>query len=237
MSRYRRSRVVSKTDHSTPPPIPSIPTSRPSPGPETRETVRRVTDPVPRATKHQVPSRHDTIAVPRSQRRVQETETERLQRNVREIHEQESQHRGAQRAIEGQELVNARLKGEQARLTTKEKERLLAEQKRKDLERLEAELEAAAPPLPRVTSPGKEKDRFNFFSKKRSGTRNTPPHTAGNGKSSLSASRSRSSDSVPIPPHGSTRTSFRVIEQKREAIVPGIDAPMSAVNAGERVST
>jgi hypothetical protein len=164
---------------------------------------------------------------------VQETETERLQRQAREIREQEDQHRRAQKEQEEQQLANVKSKAEQARLAEEEKERLLAEQKRKDLERLEAELEAAAPPIPRVISPGKEKDKFGFFSRKRAGTRDTPPPTVGSGKNSRSMSRSRSNDS---PPQVSNEPTFRVIEQKREAIVPGTDAPISAVNAGERVS-
>ena len=100
--------------------------------------------------------------------------------------------------------------------------RLLQEQKRKDLERLEAELDAAAPAvsLP-VTTP--LKDKFAFFSKKVTATNVSPPRTSGS-SGRVQLARTRSNE----PPRG--------IEQGGGGIVPQTDAPISASNAGERVS-
>lgn len=232
MSRYRRSRVVPKHDHLTSPPLPSaaippIPPAFNANG--AKETVRRVTEPTNNSQKQQMPTRHDTVAGPRGQGRARETDVERQQRKAREIREQEDQHRREQKEQEEQELARAKSKMELAREAEEEAARLLAEQKRKDLERLEAELDAAPPP-PRITSPGREK--FNFFSRKRAATKVTPPTTAGSGNNSMSISRTKSNDS---PPRRSHDPLPRGVEQGGGGVVPGADAPISAVNAGERV--
>jgi hypothetical protein len=123
-------------------------------------------------------------------------------------------------------------------------EEKLAEQKRKDLERLEATLNAAiqGPAVPRIGSPAK--DKFGFFSRKKSvksppPAASTPPLPAPAApvpapsrprstsivRSSGSNETPRTSKEPPLPlgPGGTV-------------IVPGTDAPISAVNAGERVS-
>lgn len=261
MSRYRRSRAPTKTEYPTSPPVPSLPaisnlnTSQPRPG----EGIRRVTDPVRGTQKQQLPTRNDTVAGS-PQGRGRETENERLQRKTREMREREDNYQASRRAQGAQEshrgaqaqtLRDANSREELIRLEDAEKQRLLAEQKRKDLERLEAELDAAGPPPERVTSPGKEK--FKIFSRKRSATKTTT-HTSGSGngsvKNSTSVSRTISDGSPPRPsveprarvieqgigPRSSVEPRAQVIEQGGGEIVPGADAPMSAVNAGERVS-
>lgn len=214
------------------PPIPAI-----ARVPDLTSTARRVTDPVPSAQRTPGNDRYGG----RQAQRLRETETERLQRKAREIRDQEEQQRRAEREQEEQnrreEQQKADAEAEQARLA----EEILAEQKRKDLERLEAELDAASPGPARVTSP---RQKFGFFTRKCAATKVTPPSTttsasrsseepqtkgqgrlSGGNAAPTSESRTRSQD-VPS----------RAIEQGGGGVVPGTDAPMSAVNAGERVS-
>jgi hypothetical protein len=223
MSRYRRPRAPTNSQLNSPP-VPSIPIPRspqainPSP---VKGGTRRVTDPVQSPLKQQLPTRHDTVAGHRGGR---ESEVERRQRKAQEAIDREAQRQRALKEQEAQQLKQAQLRAEQARLTEEEAKRLLAEQKRKDLERLEAELDAAGPPLPPVKSPGR--DKFVLFSRKRAATKTSPPATERGTSNSLSISRTKSDDSP-----GSTEPTFRVLEQK-----PNADAPISAVNSGERVS-
>lgn len=225
MSRYRRPRVPTNS-HLNSAPVPSIPIPRipqaMSPNP-VKGGVRRVTEPTQSPPKQQIPTRHDTVAGHRGGR---ESEAERRQRKAQEAIDREVQRQIAQKEQEAQRLREAQLRAEQALLAEEEAKRLLAEQKRKDLERLEAELDAAGPPLPLVTSPGK--DKFGFFSRKRATTKTTPPATERSTSNSLSMSRTKTDDS---PARENTEPTFRVLEQK-----PNADAPISAVNAGERVS-
>jgi hypothetical protein len=108
---------------------------------------------------------------------------------------------------------------------------ILAEQKRKDLERLEAELAAAAaPPKPpsERSSPTPEKagiEKLGFLARKRAKSKPASPRPSADSpdKSSRDASRTQS-DEQP-----------RNILQGGGGAVPGTDAPRSAVNAGERV--
>lgn len=235
MSRYRRSRIVPKTSHPMIPPVPPVPI--PQSPPESSMSgaggmVRRVTEPAAYTPpKQQLPARHETVPGSRGQRRVQETEADRVQRKAEEMREHERQHQRGEQEQDESESFNATSGLESLRLAEEERERLLAEQKRKDLERLEAELDAAMQVVPRVTSPGR--DRFNFFSRKRAATRAIPSTTDGSGKGSMSMSRTRSNGS---PPRAVTEPHPRGIEQGGRGIVPGTDAPISAVNAGERVS-
>jgi hypothetical protein len=97
--------------------------------------------------------------------------------------------------------------------------KLLGEQKRKDLERLQAELDAASPAPALVASPAKEK--FGFL-RKRAATKASPRSSESSSGPSLSQTKSNE------PP--------RRIEQGGGGIVPQTDAPISASNAGERVS-
>jgi len=220
------------------PPNP-IPQARAEGSPAGRDTARRVTEPSRSPEKHQIPVRNDTVA-----HRRPETEEQRKLRRAREMREQQQEHRRIQIEQEEQELRKAEEEVKAAQQAEEEKANALAEQKRKDLERLEAELDAA-PPLSRVASP---REKFAFFSRKRSGTKVTPPTTAGSGNNSVSRIRTNSNPprginepvtraSNDTPTRKSIERPARAIEQGGGGIVPGIDAPMSAVNAGERVSS
>ncbi|TVY55653.1 hypothetical protein LSUE1_G009529 [Lachnellula suecica] len=219
MSRYRRSRVVGKNElaeYSMPPPVPSVPipsrtqTSAAQP-PAIRNPTRRVTEPAPSA-----------YAAPPAGReaRPKETERERLRRKAQEYRDREE----AQRKLEEQEARQlAEEEAERERLKEEEAARILAEQKRKDLERLQAELDAAPIP-PKILSPSKEK--FGFFSRKRAATKSAPPRTSESGSRSGTNSTSMSRTRSIEPSRG--------IVEGGGGIVPQTDAPMSAVNAGER---
>jgi hypothetical protein len=276
MSRYRRSRAVSKADQFVAsPPVPRLPqmpmgnaghsASMPTKREQLvagvgKDIVRRVTEPV-EVSQSQQREVGDRFAERQTQTRPREPNSGRrrdpeqhrlrqepIQISAREREEQE-------RFLEQQ---RAATEAEQARLTEEEATRILAEQKRKDLERLEAELEAAAPlRSPRVASPAR--DKFSFFSRKRGLTRTTPPPTAGSGSgngSSKSLARPRTRSNEPpngmeqprigdpprlneqprIPEEPRNPKPSQVIEQGGGGIVPQTDAPISAVNAGERVS-
>jgi hypothetical protein len=141
----------------------------------------------------------------------------------------EEKHHKAQLEQEAQKGAQQESDAEKAKRAEKDAARILAEQKRKDLERLEAELEAAAP----VSSPGREK--FGFFSRKRATTRTSPP-SAENKFRNMSTSVSLTS-MVSTRISGSNDPAPRgVIGQGGGGIVPGTDAPISASNAGERAS-
>lgn len=163
-----------------------------------------------------------------SQVRPHETEDERLRRKVREFQEREMAQRKAIQEQEEQARRTQQQKeeaeAELARLAEGENARKLVEQKRKDLERLQVELDAAKPGsgLPAVSSP--EREKLGFFSRKKYSTQVTPPTTSGGSGSALLA-KSRGNE----PQKG--------IEQGGGGIVPRTDAPISASNAGERVSS
>ncbi|RFU33478.1 hypothetical protein B7463_g2846, partial [Scytalidium lignicola] len=138
-------------------------------------------------------------------------------------------------AMGGQEFHDRSMKEQAAREEAKlaeiagaENAKRLAEQKRKDLERLEAELEAAAaaaapPPVQNQASNG-GKEKFGLFSRKRAQTltKSSPPASLGSG-SGNKVPASRISNDIPRPS-----------EQGTGSIAARIDAPLSAVNAGER---
>jgi hypothetical protein len=204
------------------PSVPSITTVASDPTYlNSRGIARRETEPVPTTARNQQPP--EWYGQKQFKGQPRETETERLQRKAREIREREEQEKQILR--ENQERIQN--EAEQARLAREETERVLAEQKRKDLERLEMELEAAAPRASTMTS---SKEKFSFFSRKRSAS--TAAHTAspkatpGNIAVTAPLSLSR----PPGPPSIG-------IEKGGGGIVPGTDAPISAVNAGERVSS
>ena len=256
MSRYRRPKK--RDPVLSPPPMP-IPLKSGDDG------MRRVTDPVSQSpqrqhlpTRHhdtvsqssqkqQLPTRHDTVAGHRASGRRRETDAERLQRKRKELHDEEERQRRSQKEAEMEELRRAKAELDAAQRAQEEKAELLAEQKRKDLERLEAELEAAAPK--KVMSPGREK--FSFFSRKRAQTqttppitkttvpiaRTTPPTSPESRATSSTFSREKSIKSLPQESLKESVTSQpRGIAQGGSGIVPGTDAPLSASNAGERVS-
>ena len=245
MSRYRRPKsVIPRNDQATSPqslpPVPSMPRA-----PDLMSPTRRVTEPASSPGRQQRPVGNDRYGGRQAQP-PRETETERLQRKAREIREQEEQQRRAEQELAEQrrkvEQEKEDLEAEQARLA----DEMLAEQKRKDLERLEAELEAAGPPPPRVMSP---KEKFGFFNRKRATTKST---AASGSRDTSEETRTQSQDAparkdeqgggdvAPGPTSEPRKRSQdappRAIEQGGGGIVPGTDAPISAVNAGERVS-
>jgi hypothetical protein len=164
-----------------------------------------------------------------------------VQRKAREARVKEDQYKRAQKGKEAQELQKIESEAETARRLEEEAAQLLAEQKRKDLERLEKELEAAA--LKREPSPPKEK--LGFFSRKRGATMTAPTPSLSTSapvtSPPLPGNRSASSSSAPTKADGSPARTInsagkKGIEQGGGGIVPQTDAPISASNAGERVS-
>ncbi|CAL3970291.1 unnamed protein product [Diplocarpon coronariae] len=230
MARYRRSVVPARTAQiagSSHPPVPDLPGAQQAANLlEGRNVARRVTEPARNRGMEQSPA-HDG----RSHGRDRETEAARLRMKALERERQ-------LRRVEEEKANQARLRQqlkmeeEQQRLADEETERLLAEQKRKDLQRLQAELDAAPPPTRPLASPKKEK--FAFFSKKRGATRTSPPTTAGSGSGSQSITQTRSHE-LPRSKEGPRNHDvLRGIEQGGGGIVPRTDAPLSASNAGER---
>ncbi|OLN84893.1 hypothetical protein CCHL11_03884 [Colletotrichum chlorophyti] len=126
------------------------------------------------------------------------------------------------RRQENEEDEAARWAEEVARLEA-ETDRILAEQKRKDLARLQAQLAAVPDPPPRVRSP--IVDRFAFFLRK---GRKSEPATLT--KAQSTHFQPLSLDCRPV----SEMDPSRFIQAGGGGIVPQIDAPTSAINAGER---
>jgi hypothetical protein len=144
----------------------------------------------------------------------------------REAHEREEQRRKAHKEQEEQDRMARQQRAEEeAELNRKAEEdsaKRLAEQKRKDLERLQAELDAAVPTSP--PPPTSPREKLRFFSRKRAQTRTSPPSIVKRDSESTSLSTTKTkSNELP-----------RGIEQGGGG--PQIDAPISASNAGERVS-
>ena len=223
LSRYRR-RPAQIAAPSVPP-VPQIPRANApalsSNPPTQREVPRRVTDPIQNSQRQHRHSQGNTGRL-----RPQETDDERMRRMGREAHEREEQRRRARKEKEEQERIERQQKIEQeaelARKAAEDAAKLLAEQKRKDLERLQAELDAVAPTSP--PPPTSPRERLRFFSRKRAQTKSSPPPIEKRESESTSLSTTKSNE----PPRG--------IEQGGGGIVPRIDAPISASNAGERVS-
>lgn len=251
MSRYRRSRAVPKTDFSIgSPPIPEVPqlprqvhsqsvNSSSTSNILRDESERRVTAP-------NTPS-HSQQGGAVKQRRPREIDEERAKQKARQLQLLEEEER---REAE-QELALEAQKAEE------EASRRLEEQKKKDLQRLEAELEAAAP-IQRVSSP---REKLKFFSRKK-GTKPTTPISPGvaiehTGFTTLARPQIKSDlpsrvIGAPQPVeqarsaeqrHGQPRKPeaprievTNAIGQGGGGIVPQTDAPISASNAGERVS-
>ncbi|QSZ32797.1 hypothetical protein DSL72_002376 [Monilinia vaccinii-corymbosi] len=111
-------------------------------------------------------------------------------------------------------------------LSDEETERILAEQKRKDLERLEATLDAAANELAKSPPP-----KFAFFSSKRRATTTTKPISPGPLDNFASIQRAIADG----PPRNDAPViSLMGIQQGGGGVVPQTDAPISASNAPER---
>jgi hypothetical protein len=276
MARYRRSRVGSpEQSNDTPPPMPTFP-SRTKPdtlGNSTgNQRTRRDTDPVTSGTREQPSSSIQRAVTKAGNPGRKETEDERMRRKVVEFREREAQkaraeenqtspredeqtakRREAAQSVK-QRKAQAEAEAEELQLKEEETARLLAEQKRKDLERLEATLDAAGPRSPSLTSP---KEKFNFFSRKRAASKAAPPRMSGSGSGSgLSASRTRSIEMSPPKEAKTTRNASppsrrvvrepvklpqplrpdQMIQEGGGGIVPQTDAPISASNGGERVS-
>lgn len=216
MSRYRRPRAVSKVEQNahpaaTVPAVPAVPALPPSQLNQavSRSATRRATEPTPGS---QAPT---------------------------------SQLLPLRNISEGQ--WGPGRESEDQRNFAQKVEEKLAEQKRKDLERLEATLDAAVqgPSVPSVGSPVKEK--FNLFSRKRSmHTKTSPPpvptttvpapSVVPTATAPSSSSIARSGGSNETPRISNEPPLPRPVGQGGTMIVPGNDAPISAVNAGERVS-
>jgi hypothetical protein len=220
------------------------------------------------ASKQQQPqSRQPETENERLRRKVKEFQEREAARSIaqqksqREREEQERlyqvQKTNAERALHNkrstvnqaeQIILKQKQDAEQARLAQVETAKALEEQKKKDLERLQRELDAAtlaSPPLP-VKSP-----KFGFFSRKASSLKDTPPTTAtaidvpvpkimeGRKKSQQNiSSRSPQKKVEPIPSQAPKKVVEvpQQIHQGGGGIVPQTDAPISASNAGERVS-
>ena len=228
MSRYRRTRPVATPEQIATLPMPSVPpipranahgfTSNP---PTQRDVTRRATEPI------QNPQRQKRLSSNNPGRlRPQETDDERMRRIGREAHEREEQRRKAHKEQEEQDRMARQQRAEEeAELNRKAEEdsaKRLAEQKRKDLERLQAELDAAVPTSP--PPPTSPREKLRFFSRKRAQTRTSPPSIVKRESESTSLSTTKTkSNELP-----------RGIEQGGGG--PQIDAPISASNAGERVS-
>jgi hypothetical protein len=113
-----------------------------------------------------------------------------------------------------------------------EAERLLAQQKKKDLERLQIELANAQPPLdlrsPKTRSPMVEK--FALLSRRKSNDGTSPTSSSAN-----SAANSMDCNRAPMDPPEVPKIP-KGIGAGGTGIVPQKDAPVSAVNHGDRVS-
>lgn len=210
MSRYRRPRAASKADQATSPPLTAVP-AVPALPPE-QSSAAAFTHPIRRATEPATTSTHAQPARNNSERRWA----------PQAAGQTDEQRRGAQRAHDYEQRLQAQAVEEK-----------LAEQKRKDLERLEATLDAAT-----VSSPVKEK--FGFFSRKRTQTKTTappPPPPAAPAPPTSAAGPSSSSISRTVSNDAPRRSNEPSLPRTGTVVVPGADAPISAVNAGERVGS
>lgn len=224
MSRYRRPALPRIADAENPS-VPDLSVAQQTANlSEARRVERRVTVPVHATQAAEHPGQDPS-------RRPRETEDERRQRKWQEREDQERR-LGQERQSRHQQ----RDEEERQRLEVEEAERVLAEQKRKDLERLQAELDAAVSDTRPMPSPKKEK--FAFFSRKRAAARASPPTSSSgaSGQNSMSRTCSEGSDPPRTVEAHTTVEMPRAIEPGGGGIVPQTDAPISASNAGERVS-
>lgn len=233
-SRYHRpSKPVASSDHCSVGNVPSIP-----------ELSRQISTAPPPQHGSNIPvnDRAEELRLKRATLAAQEKRRQRQEQQEAWTAEPRSRARGATvdnargRPSGAQERVlqpdGDTLQQANAQLTEEEQvARILAEQKRKDLERLEAELAAAAaaPPQTGRSSPPTENaviEKLGFLTRRRAKSKPASPRPSADtnpDKSSQEVSRTRS-DEQP-----------RNILQGGGGVVPGIDAPKSAVNAGERV--
>ena len=133
----------------------------------------------------------------------------------------------------GEEEEAARWADEVARLEA-ETDKILAEQKRKDIARLQAQLARAQillSPQPKARSPVLEKFSFLSRSRRSNASHATTMSPISSTTASIVGDYSRATSLEPSP---SPKT---YIEPGGRGIVPQTDAPTSASNAKERVST
>lgn len=231
MSRYRRPKLALKPEDS--PPVPSLPESHaPSRSPINTARVpmtRRTTDPVDSATG--LPSNYAQTRRPILQRSQTHLGATGESQDYSERQQSYESNYNSDNGINQHKVLSPSHSPPPVllpiQLSDEETERILAEQKRKDLERLEATLDAAA--IEPVKSP---LQKFGFFSSKRRATTTIkpPPSILDN----VASIQRAIGDGPPrneapvINPVG--------IQQGGGGVVPQTDAPISASNAPERVS-
>jgi hypothetical protein len=287
MSRYRKSRII-KEARPAPPPIPEAPAVPALARANTMTTPRSTMPQAIHQSSGRIPSRRvtDSAHNPHKQpfqstnekqasqttSRPRETENERLRRKIKEFQDREELKRLALLKKEEEEreiqLRKAARESEvnKARRVEEENAKILAEQKRKDLERLQKELDAAvpgtAPAAPKVQAVAGPmlREKFSFFSRKKNAAKDTPPQTPKSSSGPTSTISSKSTDPQRVPEkvckeelpkniEKQVRVELpkrvekplepelpKAIGQGGGGIVPQTDAPISASNAGERVS-
>ncbi|CAD6452578.1 17b521a2-a0ea-422a-b777-40f82330a15a [Sclerotinia trifoliorum] len=232
MSRYRRPKLAPKSEDS-----PSVPTVPESHGPPTSPnstarvlTTRRTSDPVDSATGLPSNYAHTRRPIPkRSQTHLGATGESQ---DYNERQESYELNYSSDNGIDQHKILSPSHSPPPVslpvQLSDEETEKILAEQKRKDLARLEATLDAAANDS--VKSPPQ---KFGFFSsKRRATTTTTNPIPAAPLLSNVASIQRAIADGPPrieapvINPVG--------IQQGGGGVVPQTDAPISASNASER---
>ncbi|TIC99175.1 hypothetical protein CH35J_005828 [Colletotrichum higginsianum] len=146
-----------------------------------------------------------------------------ISRKEEQHQHQQAEEEEAHRRRRGQEQEHTARWAEEVSRLEAETDRILAEQKAKDLARLQAQLDAIPDAPPRVRSP--IVDKFAFFLRK--GRRSDPATLT---KAPSAYFRPLTLDCRPV----SEMDPSRFIQAGGGGIVPRTDAPASASNAGER---
>ncbi|KAM3068947.1 hypothetical protein ACMFMG_004123 [Clarireedia jacksonii] len=252
MSRYRRPKLVAKPEDS--PPMPSLPQSHgaatdyPSSAATPISRTRRASNPDSAAvrlpadyaqTRRPIPMRSQTTVAEGYQSQSGEIQDYNGTRQSNSPQEQDQPRPDQHRVLTAHSPPPISLP---IKLSDEDAERLLAEQKRKDLERLEATLNAAA-----ADASKNPPSKFGFFSKRRGTTsKTTPPTSLSNESAALRAINDGpprndgppKSNGLPVqdgPPKIDAPVLAPVgIQQGGGGIVPQTDAPISASNMLER---
>ncbi|KAI9846346.1 MAG: hypothetical protein M1837_004199 [Sclerophora amabilis] len=228
MSRYRRARpptAAATRQQSPPPDLPPQQTPRSQHESPFRTSTNSPITPASRHRAHSSSHAPTPISSTPRESKTPERRPRRDSRGRRDTGDHDRVHSGDAAAREQRHLEeqSARRNEEQRNLRQKQQEEnawedKLKQIKRQELERLERELSAAKPsPQASQTKPGK--DRLGFFSRMRHGK--------------ATAAMTSGTHQHHATPQGKPEVS-RGIEPGGGGIVPGIDAPISAVNAGER---
>ncbi|KAJ8061782.1 hypothetical protein OCU04_009578 [Sclerotinia nivalis] len=231
MSRYRRPKLALKSEDS--PPVPSLPESHGpsrSPNPTARiPMTRRTSDPVDSATG--LPSNYAQTRRPIPKRSQTHLGATGESQDYNERQESYELNYNSDNGINQHKILSPSQSPPPVslpvQLSDAETGKILAEQKRKDLERLEATLDAAANES--VKSPPQ---KFGFFSSKRRATTTTTKPIPPAALSNVASIQRAIADGPPridapvINPVG--------IQQGGGGVVPQTDAPISASNAPER---